>query len=310
MKHSFIICAAILLITACKTHKKTISQVKTNIATDTIPFSVGKDNGIHVNAIVNNSEPLDFMFDTGANSFVITSSLIGKKVNIEIDDKAMNSGSDGSAMMEISTDDRIQIGDLNWENSPIISIPYQNHSFEGVIGLNAFENKIIEIDYDLNKLIIHNTSETIPSGYKKIESKKEFELFFFKALVDVDGNQTEDWFMYDTGSNSNLVLRQDFAVKQKLNNTMKVLGSGMSMGSTGIGWKLNLHNIPKFKLDSHVMNDILISINEKDPPGPHAFNILGSGIMKHFNTIIDLQNNTIYIKPNKQFDNPNTYKYK
>ena len=143
MKHLLQVSTILLLITGCKTYVKSVEPLeKAKVVTDTIPFAVGKDNGIHIKTIVNNSEPLDFMFDTGANSFVITSSLIGKKVDIEIDDKAMNSGSDGSAMMEISTDDRINIGELKWENYPIISIPYQNPSFDGVIGLNAFQNKI------------------------------------------------------------------------------------------------------------------------------------------------------------------------
>ena len=51
----------------------------TNQVTDTIPFTLGKDNYIHLKGKINNSDTVDFLFDTGASSCVITSSLIASK---------------------------------------------------------------------------------------------------------------------------------------------------------------------------------------------------------------------------------------
>jgi hypothetical protein len=266
--------------------------------TDTIPFTLGSDHGIHLKGKINKSDTLDFLFDIGANAIVITSNLIGNKVNLELDGKAENKGSDGLHNIEKSSSNEIEIGTLNWTNVEIISIDYQNPNFDGVLGWIAFENKIVEINYDKNILIIHKSIETTPKDYFKIETIMIEGLLFIKGNTLVNGTVSEGWFEYDSGSNGCLSLSQNFATENNLNGAMEKVGESISSGSAGIEWKAHNYILPKLQFGEFELLEIPISINEKDPEGIENNDILGNNLLKRFNAIIDLKNFQIYLRPN------------
>lgn len=303
MKLIAVLVFPLLLVIGCKTHSQNQSVVTKKTARDTIPFTIGSDNGIHIMGTINGSEPLDFLFDTGANAVVIASSLLDKKIAMQLDGQTENNGADGISTMQTSSNNHIKISGLEFINTTIVSIPYNQPIFDAVLGWIVFDNKIVEINYDIKKLIIHDSLIIIPNGFVKLETKHEGNLYYVKALVDVDGTQSEGWLEYDTGCNSNLLLSQDYASKHNLNNKMKSIGLSTSVGSAGISWKSDRSILPSLKIGGFELNNIPIDINQSDPPGNHPYDLLGNNIMKRYNTIIDFKNNVVYIKPNSLFKN-------
>ena len=266
--------------------------------TDTIPFILGNDHRIHLKGKINGSDSLDFLFDTGANAIVIVSKLIGDKVNLELDGKTENGGSDGSHTVETSSSNKLEIENLNWDNVELLSIDYQKPSFDGVLGWIAFENKIVEINYDKNLLIVHKSMETVPKGYSKIETKMLRGLPYIKGTIAVGTKKSSGWFEYDTGSNGSFSISQKFATDNDLNEKMKIIGTSYSSGSTGVNWKANDYILPKLTFGEFELSNVPLSINEKDPKGIEHNDILGNNLLKRFNAIIDLQKFEIYLKPN------------
>lgn len=276
----------------------------TNQAADTIPFTLGMDNRIHLKGKVNNSDTLDFLFDTGAGSCVITSSIIGKKIKLTITGSQENGGADGVAVVEKSTKNVIQINNLIWKDVSLLSIPYQNPSFDVVLGWIAFEDKIVEIDYEKNILIIHQTLPQVNKEYSKLEIKLIEGIPYIKVKLIVDGNESEDWFDFDTGSDGTLVIGHKFAKEHLLNNTMKSIGTSKSVGSAGIVMVGKVVILPKLKLGDYEMYQIPLSIQQQEIKGVEHNENIGNNILKRFNTIIDFKNNYIYLKPNNLFYTP------
>lgn len=275
-----------------------------NKLTDTIPFTLGKDNYIHLKGKVNNSDALDFIFDTGAGACVITSSIVNKKAKIVIDGNQENGGADGKAIVEKSSKNNIEIGNLVWNNVSLLSIGYKNPSFDLVLGWIVFENKIVEIDYEKNILIVHQSLPQLSSEYSKLESKLIEGIPYIKVKLIVDGIESENWFDFDTGSDGTLVIGQKFANAHLLTNSMKKIGTSKSVGSTGIEIIGNVVLLPKIKLGNYEMYQIPLSMQEQEVKNVEHNENIGNKILKRFNTIIDFKNNFIYIKPNKLFYSP------
>jgi predicted aspartyl protease len=273
----------------------------TNQATDTIPFTLEKDNRIHLKGKVNNSDNLDFLFDTGAGSCVITSSLINEKVKLTIDRSQENRGTDGKTIVGKSSKNTIEIGNLMWENVSLLSIDYQKPSFDLVLGWIAFENKIVEIDYEKSILVIHQSFPQLSAEYTKLEFKLIQGIPYIKVKLIVNGNESEGWFDFDTGSNGTLAIGQKFAREHSLNNTMKNIGTSKSVGSTGNAILSKVVMLPKLQLGDYEMYQIPLSIQEQEVENVEHNENIGNKILKRFNTIIDFKNNFIYIKPNKLF---------
>lgn len=266
---------------------------------DTLSFVIGEDNGIHLKGRINNSDTLDFLFDTGADAVVITSSLIGDKVSVKLDGDVENEGSDGISNIETSSSNKLEIDYLNWEDVFLLAIDYENPSFDGVLGWVAFEDKVLELDYENKRFIIHNSMETVPTGYSKIETKMIDNVPFLKGNIVANSLEAEGWFEYDSGYNGSFSLSQKFAFENKLKDDLEIVGTSSSSGSTGAELKANNYILPKLCLGEFELINIPLSIDEVDPEGIENNDILGNNLLKRFNAIIDLQNFEVYLKPNR-----------
>jgi hypothetical protein len=269
-----------------------------NSETDTISFKLSKDGRIFLEGKINQSNTLNILFDTGADALVITKSLVGKKVKMKFDREVQNEGSDGIHMVSVSENNTVEVGNLIWNEVPIIAIDYKNRLFDAVMGWNAFENKIIEINYDKQILVVHNEMKTVPSGFVKVQTKMIGGIPYIKGTVTIGDNNSSGWFEYDSGSDSNFLISQKFASENNLNGKMEVVGTSAFSGSAGIKWKANNYILPKLKLGEFELYQIPISIAEKDAEGTDHNDILGNKLLKRFNAIIDFKNYQIYLKPN------------
>lgn len=272
--------------------------------TDTIPFTLGKDHGIHLKGTVNHSDTLDFLFDTGAGACVITSSLIKTKVNLTIDGSQKNGGVDGIAIVGKSSKNTLEMNHLRWENVTLLSIDYQKPLFDLVLGWVAFEDQIVEIDYEKSILIIHPSMPTLSDEYTKLELKLIGGIPYIHCKLTVNGKEIEGWFDFDTGSDGSLTIGQAFAKKHSLNGALKVVGTSISTGSAGKNVLNNEVILPKLKLGVYEMYQIPLSIQQKVVEGVDVNETIGSNLLKRFNLMMDFKNHFIYLKPNDLFYSP------
>ena len=280
-------------------------RINTNQLTDTIPFTIGKDNRIHLQGNVNNSDSLDFLFDTGANACVITTSLINKKVAVNIDGSQENGSTDGTSMVKTSSKNTISIGNLVWNDVPLLSIDYKTASFDLILGWVAFEDKIIEIDYDKNILVVHRNLPSLNWEYSKLQMDfLDRGVPHINCKLITNGKTSNAMCTFDLGSNGNLLIGQQFAQTNLLYDSLKIIGKTTSVGSTGNKIVNDLVILPKLKIGDYEMYQLPISIKQKDPEGVSHNENIGNNILKRFNTIIDFKNKFIYIKPNKLFYSP------
>ncbi|MGH2665948.1 aspartyl protease family protein [Flavobacterium sp.] len=272
--------------------------------TDTIPFRIGADNRIHISGKVNDSDTLDLIYDTGAGISVITSSLIGNKVKINLDGTTENNGMDGISTVNKSSKNTIKIGNYLWENIPLLSIDYKsktNFPFDVVLGWLVFEGKVVEIDYETQNIILHNSVPKLSSEYSKLEFKLIEGIHYIKSKLVVNGIESETWFDFDTGSNGNLFIGQKFAKENNLNDAMKTIRKNTSKGSTGIEIENKEALLPKLIIGNYEMYQIPMAIQQKEIENIEHNENIGNNILKRFNVFIDFNNETIYLKPNRLF---------
>jgi hypothetical protein len=74
---------------------------------DRIPFPL-VNGRIHVEARVNGSEPLDLLFDTGADNLVLHPSALAKDAQLRFDGTMENAGLGGTATRATSCDNRLE----------------------------------------------------------------------------------------------------------------------------------------------------------------------------------------------------------
>jgi predicted aspartyl protease len=78
-----------------------------------IPFSIAEDNRIYVTAVVNGSDSLNFLVDTGASSIVLNTNSPKLKGFIHEGETTQNLGSTGENDIEYSNDNSVDIGTIH-----------------------------------------------------------------------------------------------------------------------------------------------------------------------------------------------------
>ncbi|WP_185269748.1 retropepsin-like aspartic protease, partial [Chryseobacterium indologenes] len=134
-----------------------------------IPFSL-ENNSVYLQGKVNAVDNVKFLFDTGADGSVININS-KKKVDLKIDGKSQNKGSNGVNTVDYSSHNTVQFGDIQKTDVLFTLIPYGEVNFDGVFGTDLMKGKIIEIDYQKNMLRFYDENDRSIdlSGYEKMK---------------------------------------------------------------------------------------------------------------------------------------------
>jgi hypothetical protein len=168
---------------------------------------------------------------------------------------------------------------------------------DGLLGNRLFLDKVVELNYDRNEMIIRDTLPDV-SGYHKQPIILLGSLPLFRAKI---GNGSP-WLVYDSGDSGQASISPADAQQYAISSFAKII--------------LPLPNRKLVRL-----NDVEIaSIHFPDLPGiissgsgSGEISVLGNALLKRFNVIIDNRNGYIYFKPNhllhEPFENIEVYRY-
>ncbi len=268
------------------------------ITSDTIPFTLGNDHYIHIKGKVNNSETLDLIFDTGAGTCVLNERG-QKKAKIKLDGQTDGEGSSGFTVERTSSSNHLQLSSLNWKNLSLTYIDYKGSiNTDGVLGYNIFEDKVVEIDYEKNFLIIHNEIPSNITGYSKQKIRHDLNGTFIEATLNNIKKDFTAWYLFDTGGSLTIEVGGDYATNNKLYGTMKNLGKSSATGNGKGFYQNEIVELPLLKLFGFSIPEVPIHISSSDKSFYGEAGIIGNNVLKRFNTFIDYPNATIYLKPN------------
>jgi hypothetical protein len=255
---------------------------KRGLANDTLPFVLGPNNAIHLKGKINHSKELDLIFDTGASIGVLS-----------------EEGQDKGAALRSNNKNVFEIGNIVISNSPVSYINYYGRlKADGVLGYNAFEGKVVEINYDKNILVIHHKAFDT-RGYVSSEMKWRGSAMFVEGRIGTRNKTCNGLFLFDTGSKWALSLNKAFVVQNGLYGTMEKTGTRRAKGADGKTIKSNTVILPALYLAGLLLPNVPTDMElPEESEGSLEFNILGNDVLKRFNAILDYKNGFVYLKPN------------
>jgi hypothetical protein len=279
------------------------------ITVDTIPFSLGLDNKTYIKAKINNSRLIDFQFDLGTTSCILKESM-SDDCKMTWNGTAEMGSVTGSTTVKSSKSNQIQIGSLIWDSVGVFSTKHTNWGCKGIIGNSIFQDKIVELNYDNNIIVVHKMLPSTSKDYIKVEMQIRDGVPFIPVIIDNGITKAKNWFMFDNGYDNCLLVDNEFAKTNSLYGTMKVVGHG----NNSTNGKTETVLVPKLFIGDYELKDVPIDLQNPNDKQPYDRVIIGNDVLKRFNVIIDYQNNFIYLKANKlineKYDKGNRLKKK
>ena len=270
---------------------KNFSTLKPEIH-DTIPLLINEQNTIYVKAILNKTDTLNLNFDSGTTELSLTSDILKTKIK--------------SALNLYNTPYELEIGKRAYATK-VYDTQLTGHDTDGRFGWDLFDGMIVELNYDRNIMIVHSA---LPKGiknnkdYTPLDIKYFSQLFLTKSQLSQSGSKTTDWFLFDTGYQRSIMLDNDLL---KQNNfpieKMEVIKKVMMHGAKGNKIPVITSNLEGLTIGKYKLKNVPAQILTTNKPLRDAnIHILGNEVLKRFNTILDFQDNVVYLKPNSLFD--------
>lgn len=256
-----------------------------------IPFEI-IGSRIYLQGKLNNEYPVKIQFDLGAGTTCINKAVSGKS-GLFFNTETLVNNTQGINLSRTSTGNQLTIGALHWQQVPFTEVGNMQAHEELIIGNSLFRDKIIEIDYDLQLLTVH---ERLPKKAKKYatqpvlfeQHRPKLEIYF-----QHEEKLYSHWFLFDTGREGTMLIGEDFTQQKKYWKELE---------------ELQIINGKKIiRLDAIVggvkINDIVTNAADPSKPAGRG-SLLGNQLLSKFNVILDNLNGDIYLSPNKRTHTP------
>jgi hypothetical protein len=260
---------------------------------DTIPFFINKFNTNYLSVVFNNADTVLLNFDTGATEVSFTNDALKQKVK--------------SHFALYDTLYNIRVGRRTLQ-SKIYDIKLAGNETDGLLGWDMFDGMIVELDYDHHQMILHSK---MPKGIANDHKYSKFKIRYIKNKPFIEseilqsGIKSKGWFMFDLGYQKTAMLDNDLLREARFPaEKMEVIKKVMMHGTRGNEVPVITSNLETLKLGDFELKDVPAQILEQNKP-LRGINIhlLGSEVLKKFNTVLDFQKNVIYLKPNHFYNN-------
>ncbi|CEJ69629.1 PDZ domain (Also known as DHR or GLGF) [Chryseobacterium oranimense G311] len=288
-----------------------------NVKKAVIPFKL-INNLIFIPINVNGAE-LTFMLDTGVAETILFS-LDNKEVKLQNIEKIKFSGLGGNVSIDGFKSDRntAKIGDHIINSSMLLYIVIDEEfnisshigiPVNGVIGYHFFKNHPVSIDYISKKITVYQDDDVFKKKIRKFEQMPmtvENDKPYLIADVEMTKEKKNSKLLIDLGNSDAIwlfpTLIKDFVYNRP--NIDDYLGRGFN--GDIYGKRSRIHNFYlgdfKFEMPLTAMPDEY-SIQHvtlvKDRKGS-----VGGEIMRRFSVIFDYPGGKLYLKKNKNFDEP------
>ncbi|WP_258097883.1 aspartyl protease family protein [Marinoscillum pacificum] len=269
---------------------------------------------IFISVSVDDSDPVDFIFDTGDGLSVLDTD-IAKKLNLKPDHQSTKTSAQGSISGSLIAHNKIEINDVKLDDIELYTTELSHleqtigRNIDGIIGYDLLKNYVVKIDYEDMKIKLYNQD-----GYQNTGNgeKFSFKLIHYiptiQASVTLNNGEsyTEDFFL-NTGAGTTLDFNTPFAQKH---DVIAKTGDHYSYPVAGLEDNETMHyegRIQNFSIGTFNIDQLPIGISQAEHGIQHnkkVAGIVGNGVLKHFNITFDYSKNEVYLESNKNFEKP------
>ncbi len=278
------------------------------------------NNLIIIPLLINNSDSLYFILDTGLNISILTELSMGDSLSLNYTKQVKLGGLGKGESIDAlhSYGNTFQISGVrgDFQHLYIILQNVFNLSsmlgtrVHGLIGYNLFKDFIVEIDYEKKKLTLHR-----PESYKMRSRRRSYTLpiildqtkpYIYATIVQKDGTRIRVKLLLDTGASHALWLdvNSDPDLKKPEFVKSSYLGTGLNgeiHGDIGRIYGIEINDF-SFKEPIVVFPDSNSAAVAFGVDGRNGS--LGNEILRRFNQVIDYTHSQITLTPNKFYKDP------
>ncbi|HEV8138540.1 MAG TPA: aspartyl protease family protein [Pyrinomonadaceae bacterium] len=265
-----------------------------------------------VQARVNNSDPLWFIFDTGATNTVIDTKRAAG-LGLKARGKIVSTGSAGQAEAQSVRNTTIQFPGFEIARLTVYTLPIDFFSahfgfpISGIIGNDIIGRVVSEIDYEKKELSFYDVTSYRPeAGGQTFPVTLQDRLPMIQTEFELANRQFSGIFEIDTGSTGALQINTPFVRRHRLlslaKRSKKERLGGVGGTAEAVATRLESVTLGKYRLANSIGK--LSLAKQGDYSSRRYDGLLGGQIFRRFKLIVDLSRRRITFQPNNSLNDP------
>lgn len=287
------IAIAILFLAGCT--RQTVRTPQTDHRDHAIPFLLTDQNNIVVKVILNETDTLNLMLHTAASDVTVIQEAARKFTSVKFTetDKVKSWGGESDA--RFSKGNQVQIGDLKRTNITVWEDKNSGKYTDGKFGLDFFQNRIVEIDFDHSRIALHDRLPRKVRKYERLKIENQNGQLLIQGSCLLEGRAYTNKFLIHSGYSGGILLDDAFAANAGVDGKIRITDESSLKDSFGNTIKVKKGILPEFVLGNAKLSSVPTGFFA-GTIGAQKMSIIGSEILKQFNLIFDIANNDLYIE--------------
>ncbi len=265
------------------------------IIPDTLPFTITSGNNIVFKSVLNKKDTLDFYFDTGGTELVLTHNTIKSKTSLLAGKSEAYIEEDYAPLEGLHS---LSLNQVTWDSLTIYPTTVGPKEADGHFGWNLFDDKIVEIDYEKQLMVIHTNYSGDLSEYSKLRIEYINTLFCVVGAIKVGGQEYPNRYLFDSGFQRAVILDKNLREKANFPSDLPVIKESRLRNAAGTEFVNQIVAVDQICFGETCANQVPVQLLSTPNPAKFETHILGNELLKRFNTILDFQNGFVFLKPN------------
>ncbi len=259
---------------------------------------------------VDDSEPLDFIFDTGAGLTVLDLD-VAKDLRLVFDHDEMAKAAQGEIKSlaikhnKIELNDYILEADISLNAAPLKHLEISiGRDIDGIIGYDLAHHHIVRLDNENQMLEIYE--DEYPKSGNMIKFKSHMGIPTIKGSIRLNNDEViKGTFFVNTGAGTTLDFNAPFSNKHDI---IHKTGEHYSYLVKDISDNETLHyegRVKTLSFDGFDFDELPIGISQVEQgiqSNSHVSGIIGNKLLRKFNILFDYPSHRLYFEKNDQFD--------
>lgn len=259
-----------------------------------IPFTLTEQNNIVVRAVLNDADTLNLMLHTAARDVTVTEDAARKAKSIRFTDSTKVKAWGGEADSRFSKGNQLQLGDLRRKNINLWENKNSGKETDGKFGLDFFEGRIVDIDFDRRRIVLHEKLPVKVEKYERLKIENQDGQLLIQGSCEIEGKAYANQFLVHTGYSGGILLDDAFAARAGVDGKIKITDETSLKDSFGHTIKVKRGIMPVFMLGSSRIVNAPAGFFA-GAIGAQKMSVVGGEILKRFNLIFDVVNGQLYL---------------
>lgn len=261
-----------------------------------LPFTLTTSKNIVLDVVLNHKDRLHLMLHTAASDVTLTEEAVRKTKSLRFTGKNTMKSWGGLSDSRVSTGNQVQIGPVRRKGVTVWEDKFSGKDTDGKFGLDFFQKRIVEIDFDHSRIVLHANLPHKVEKYERLKIENRNSQLLVEGTCLIDGKPYTHKFLLHSGYSGSILLDDAFAAQAGIDGKIKITEESSLKDSFGHTIKVKKGLLPVFSLGAFPLSNVPVGFFAGDI-GAQKMSVLGCEVLTQFNLIFDPVHNDLYITP-------------